>query len=83
MAKVDARRIAAVLADPGPARLVLIFGEDGGLVRERGEALSRAVAGSARGAVVVSLPGSKAAVELALTRIVVPELRHLLRELRK
>ncbi|NMJ40988.1 DNA polymerase III subunit delta [Roseomonas sp. JC162] len=45
MAKVDARRIAAVLADPGPARLVLIFGEDGGLVRERGEALSRAVAG--------------------------------------
>lgn len=45
MAKVDARRIAAVLADPGPARLVLVFGEDGGLVRERGEALTRAVAG--------------------------------------
>lgn len=45
MAKVDARRIAAVLADPGPARLVLVFGEDGGLVRERGEALTRALAG--------------------------------------
>ncbi len=45
MAKVDARRIAAVLADPGPARIVLIFGEDGGLVRERGEALTRAIAG--------------------------------------
>ena len=35
------------------------------------------------GAVIVSLPGSKAAVELALTRILVPELRHLLREIRK
>jgi DNA polymerase-3 subunit delta len=45
MAKVDARRIAAVLADPGPARIVLIHGEDGGLVRERADALSRAVAG--------------------------------------
>ncbi len=45
--------------------------------------LSRAVAGSAKGAVIVSLPGSKAAVELALTRILVPELRHLLREIRR
>lgn len=43
--------------------------------------LSRAVAGSARGAVLVSLPGSKAAVELALTRILIPELPHLLREI--
>lgn len=45
--------------------------------------LSRAAAGSARGAAVVSLPGSKAAVELALTRILIPELRHLLREIRR
>lgn len=45
MAKVDARRVASVLADPGPARVVLVFGEDGGLVRERGAALARAVAG--------------------------------------
>jgi molybdenum cofactor biosynthesis protein B len=43
--------------------------------------LSRAAAGSARGAVIVSLPGSRAAVELALTRILVPELPHLLREI--
>ena len=43
--------------------------------------LSRAVAGSARGAVIVSLPGSRAAVELAVTRILVPELPHLLREI--
>lgn len=45
--------------------------------------LSRAVAGSAQGAVIVSLPGSKAAVELALTRVLIPELRHLIREIRK
>lgn len=45
--------------------------------------LSRAVAGSAKGAVIVSLPGSKAAVELALTSVLIPELRHLLREVRR
>ncbi|MBR0681783.1 DNA polymerase III subunit delta [Roseomonas eburnea] len=45
MAKLDARRIAGFLADPGAVRIVLIHGEDGGLVRERGEALTRAVAG--------------------------------------
>lgn len=43
--------------------------------------LSRAAAGSARGAVIVSLPGSRAAVELALTRLLIPELPHLLREI--
>lgn len=45
MAKLDARRIPAFLADPGAARLVLIFGEDTGLVRERGDVLTRAIAG--------------------------------------
>ena len=45
--------------------------------------LSRAVAGSAGGKLVVSMPGSKAAVELALTRILLPELRHAIRELRR
>ena len=45
--------------------------------------LSRAAAGSARGAVVVSLPGSRAAVELAVTRLLIPELPHLLREIRR
>ncbi len=43
--------------------------------------LSRAVAGGAGGKFVASMPGSKAAVELALTRILIPELRHALREL--
>jgi len=45
--------------------------------------LSRALAGSANGKLVVSMPGSKAAVELALTRIILPELRHAIRELRR
>lgn len=45
--------------------------------------LSRAVAGSASGKLVVSMPGSKAAVELALTHILIPELRHAVRELRR
>ena len=43
--------------------------------------LSRAAAGSANGAVIVSMPGSRAAVDLAMTRILIPELPHLLREL--
>lgn len=45
--------------------------------------LSRAVAGGAAGKFIVSLPGSRAAVELALTRILLPELRHVIRELRR
>ena len=45
--------------------------------------LSRAVAGGANGKLIVSLPGSKAAVELALTRVLLPELRHAIRELRR
>jgi molybdopterin adenylyltransferase len=39
--------------------------------------LSRATAGTYRGRIVFSLPGSEAAVELALTRIILPELGHL------
>lgn len=45
MAKLDPRRVAAVLADPGPYRAVLLHGDDAGLVRERAEALLRAVLG--------------------------------------
>ena len=45
--------------------------------------LSRAVAGSVNGRLIVSMPGSKAAVELALTRGLLPELRHAIRELRR
>ena len=40
--------------------------------------LSRAGAGIARGRVVVYLPGSPAAVELALTEVLLPQIPHLL-----
>ncbi|HEV7264035.1 MAG TPA: DNA polymerase III subunit delta [Falsiroseomonas sp.] len=45
MAKLDARRAVGVLADPGPYRAVLLYGDDAGLVRERAEGLVRAVLG--------------------------------------
>jgi molybdopterin adenylyltransferase len=43
--------------------------------------LSRACAGTAQGKIIVSLPGSENAVRLAMTRLLVPELGHLVREL--
>jgi len=43
--------------------------------------LSRATAGVYRGALVVSMPGSPAAVRLAWERLLAPELPHLVREL--
>ncbi len=45
--------------------------------------LSRAVGGSAAGKAVFSLPGSTKAVELAMEKLLVPELGHVLRELRR
>lgn len=45
--------------------------------------LSRATAGSARGKLLISLPGSRAAVQLAMERIILPEGAHALRELRR
>ncbi len=46
MAKLDARRVEAFLADPGrDCRVVLLHGDDPGLIRERAEKLARSVAG--------------------------------------
>jgi len=45
--------------------------------------LSRAVGGLARGKVVFSVPGSPAAVELALSKLILPELSHAAGEARK
>jgi molybdenum cofactor biosynthesis protein B len=42
--------------------------------------LSRALAGTAAGRVVFVLPGSRAAVELALEKLILPELGHLAAE---
>jgi molybdopterin adenylyltransferase len=43
--------------------------------------LSRAVAGVTRGKAIFSLPGSQAAVNLALKRLILPELGHLAAQL--
>jgi molybdopterin adenylyltransferase len=42
--------------------------------------MSRASAGLARGRIIISLPGSEHAVRLAMTKLVLPELGHLVRE---
>lgn len=43
--------------------------------------MSRAVAGSAKGKVLISLPGSRGAVDLAMRRLVLPELGHMVSQL--
>jgi molybdenum cofactor biosynthesis protein B len=45
-----------------------------------GSILSRAMAGVARGRVIICLPGSAAAVSLAMEKIILPEIGHLVRE---
>ena len=45
--------------------------------------LSRACAGIARGTAIFILPGSENAVRLAMTRLLLPELGHVVRELRR
>lgn len=48
-----------------------------------GALLSRALGGIARGKLLFAMPGSTAAVELAMTKLILPELKHLVHELRK
>lgn len=45
--------------------------------------LSRAVGGLIGGLVVLAMPGSRAAVRLAMEQLILPELPHLVREARK
>ncbi|ALP34955.1 MogA/MoaB family molybdenum cofactor biosynthesis protein [Paenibacillus sp. 28ISP30-2] len=45
--------------------------------------LSRAVAGTVGRTAVFSMPGSRGAVRLAMERIIIPELRHVMREIYK
>jgi molybdopterin adenylyltransferase len=48
-----------------------------------GAMLSRAVAGIVNGKLLFCMPGSPKAVDLAMRRLIIPELGHLLGELRK
>ena len=45
--------------------------------------LSRAIAGVCSNKAIFSMPGSTGAVRLATTRIIIPELRHVMREIYK
>ena len=45
--------------------------------------LSRAIGGLMSGKVLLTMPGSPAAVQLAMEKLIVPELGHLIREARK
>ena len=45
--------------------------------------LSRAIGGVYKGTVVLSMPGSLPAVRLAMEKLIVPEIRHLVSEIRK
>jgi DNA polymerase III subunit delta len=44
--KLAPRQVAAFLSDPGACRVVLLYGDDHGMIRDRAAALVRAVAGS-------------------------------------
>jgi molybdenum cofactor biosynthesis protein B len=48
-----------------------------------GAMLSRAVGGIARGKLLFAMPGSTGAVELAMAKLILPELKHLVYELGK
>jgi len=48
-----------------------------------GAILSRAAGGVAKGKLLFGLPGSPAAVELAMSQLILPAMKHLLRELRR
>lgn len=45
--------------------------------------LSRAIGGVSKGKLIFAMPGSTKAVELAMTRLILPELKHIIAELRK
>jgi len=65
---------------------ILSLGVDGmdcGSCAASVERALRAVAGVAGNTAVFSMPGSTGAVRLAMTRLILPELRHVMREIYK
>lgn len=69
---VVARKLEKVLPGFGEIFRMLSYQEVGAAAM-----LSRAIAGVYRGKVVVSMPGSTNAVELAMSKLIIPELQHL------
>ena len=74
--------VAAIIEQPLPG-----FGELFRMLSYQqigsGAMLSRASGGIANGKVIFAMPGSPAAVELAMTKLILPEIRHLVHQLRK
>ena len=64
--KLDPRRFAAFLADPGANRAVLLYGEDGGLARERADQLQAAIAPGNDPFRIAELPRDQATARGAL-----------------
>lgn len=48
-----------------------------------GAMMSRALGGVARGKLLFAMPGSTSAVELAMSKLILPELRHMIGQIRK
>ena len=44
--KIAATQVAGFLRDPGNCRVVLLYGDDAGMIRDRAEMLVRKIAGS-------------------------------------
>jgi len=44
--KIEPRRVGAFLKDPGACRVILLYGDDEGLIRERAQSLTRWAAGT-------------------------------------
>ncbi len=76
--EVVARRLERVIPGFGELFRALSFAEIGSAAL-----LSRALAGIAVGRVVLALPGSRAAIQLAMEKLVLPELGHLAAEAKK
>lgn len=77
-ADVVARLVERPLPGFGEIFRLLSFQEIGS-----GAILSRAIAGTVQRKLIFALPGSTPAVDLAMNKLILPELPHLLRELRK
>jgi molybdenum cofactor biosynthesis protein B len=75
---VIARLLEKRLDGFGELFRMLSYGEIGAAAM-----LSRAVAGVYRGRVIVAMPGSTNAVRLAMERLILPEIGHMVYELRK
>jgi molybdenum cofactor biosynthesis protein B len=72
------RRLETVLPGFGELFRMLSWQQIGS-----GAMLSRAAAGVAGGKLIFAMPGSTKAVELAMTKLILPELRHLAWELKR